>query len=166
MNVAILRLQWFDLVSATTGRAVSFDGRRSSGSLRRATDLAPSVSLDEPFQESVQALLEVFKEASHADWDGYGARPVSAATLSQALAFLALLPATLPRPEVSGHPDGELAFEWSFGRRQILTVSINQSGKLSYAALIGQVQQHGTEFILDRLPETIALALRRVRSGA
>jgi hypothetical protein len=123
------------------------------------------VSIDETYNECLGSLLEVFGEASRPNWDGYGAYPVSGATLAYALEFVDLLPSALPRPEISAHPDGELAFEWSVGRRRLLTVSINESGRLSYAALFGQARLHGTEFLLDALPEPVALALRRLYSA-
>lgn len=115
--------------------------------------------------EIAAGLLDAFEEASRPNWDGYGAYPVSGITVAHARAFLDLLPSTLPRPEISPHPDGELAFEWSFAPRRLLTVSVNESGRLSYAALFGQARLHGTEFLLDAMPEAVALALRRLHAA-
>ncbi len=114
------------------------------------------------YDKRLEALRSATADASHFDWDGQGGYPVSRATLEHALTFLELLSSTLPAPDISAHPDGELAFEWSLGPRQILTVSLNESGRLSYAALYGPARQHGTELLLDSLPDSIAHALRRL----
>jgi hypothetical protein len=142
--------------------AVSQPGTRATF----AAHDTPSVSIDEVRRDILKSLYEVFRETSTSGWDGYDADPVSFATLTQALAFIDLLPSTLPRPEISAHPDGELAFEWALGRRRLLSVSVNESGRLSYAALFGAARIYGTEFLLDSLPEPITRAFQRLYSGA
>lgn len=164
MTSAVLPAHWSDVLHPASDRAVSVEVKRSRLVRPGVGHVTPSVSVDQAYEECLEALLVVWEEASQANWDGYGAGSVSEATLAQALAFLDLLPSTLPKPEISAHPDGELAFEWSFGPRRLLTVSVNESGRLSYAALIGPARLHGTEFLLDALPEPVALALRRLHS--
>lgn len=166
MTVIGATLDWRDLVDARN-RAIS---ERSESSVLLVEepllqgDVTPSVSVDEKNRGQLEVLREVYEEASLRDWDGHGAEPVSRATLAQALAFLDILPSTSPSPDLSAHPDGELAFEWYLGRGRVLSVSVNEAGRLSYAALFGHSTQHGTEFLLDGLPEAIALALRRLYS--
>ncbi len=157
---AVLQEDWSEALD--TDRSVSQEGKHA----RRARHDTPSVSIDEVHSDILDSLLEVFMEASTPGWDGYDAHPVSTATLAQALAFLDLLPSTLPRPEISAHPDGELAFEWFLARRWLLTVSVHESGRLSYAALFGAARIYGTEFLLDPLPESITRAFQRLYSGA
>ncbi len=166
MSSAVLPAHWSEALPTASDRAVSQEAKRSRRVRRFVGHVTPSVTVDEAYDECLESLLEASEEASRPNWDGYGAYPVSDATLAQALAFLDLLPSTLPRPEISPHPDGELAFEWSFGPRRLLTVSVNESGRLSYAALFGQARLHGTEYLLDALPEPVALALRRLYSPA
>ena len=165
MNSAVLRAHWSEALETASDRAVSQEARQSRRVRKFTGHATPSVSVDDAYNECLESLLETFGETSQPNWDGYDAYPVSGATLAYALAFVDLLPSTLPRPEISAHPDGELAFEWSFGRRRLLTVSVNESGRLSYAALFGQARLHGTEFLLDALPEPIAFALRRLYSA-
>ena len=163
MTAAVL--DW-DALQAASDRAVSQEANRFRVARKFLRHGTPSVSVDQAYENCLQALHEAFEESSQPDWDAYGARPVSETTLAQALAFLDVLPSTLLWPDISPHPDGELAFEWYFGQRRLLTVSVNDSGRLSYAALFGQARQHGTEFLLrDELPEPIALALRRLYSA-
>ena len=114
--------------------------------------------------EHIRKAREAADEASRPDWDGYGVCAVSEATLAQALALLDLLPSALPDPEISAHPDGEIAFEWSLGPRRVLTVAVNESGRVSYAALFGSARQHGSEHLLGVLPDPVGQALRRLYS--
>jgi hypothetical protein len=164
MSIGMLAADWTDLVSAASDRAISVEARRSNRLMRAPANETPSVSVDEAY-DSFRALFRASQEAAEPDWDGHGGRPVSAATVAQALAFLNVLPRSAPQPEFSAHPDGELAFEWSFGPRRILTISVNEFGRLSYAALIGHNRQHGTEFILDKLPSSITLVFQRLYSA-
>jgi hypothetical protein len=164
MSVAVS--DWSDALQAASDRAVSQEAKRSRLVRRFVRRVTPSESVDQAYENCLQALREAFEESSRPGWDAYGAHPVSEATLARALAFLDALPSTLLWPEISPHPDGELAFEWSFGPRRLLTVSVNESGRLSYAALFGRARVHGTEFFLDdAFPDQIALALRRLYSA-
>lgn len=162
MTSAVLPADWSEILQVASDRAVSEEAKQSRHVRQFVGQVTPSVSIDEAYKESLDLLLDAFEEASRPNWDGYDAYPVSGATVAQARAFLDLLPSTLPGPEISPHPDGELAFEWSFGPRRLLTVSVNESGRLSYAALFGHARLHGTEFLLDAMPEAVALALRRL----
>ena len=155
---------WSEILQTASDRAVSPEAQRSRLVRKFVGHETPSVSVDQAYAECLRALREAFEEASRPNWDAYGAPAVSDATLAQALAFLDVLPSMLLGPEISPHPDGELAFEWSFGPGRLLTVSVNESGRLSYAALFGRARLYGTEFCLDTLPEPIALALRRLYS--
>jgi len=155
-------LAWGDL-SDVRNRAISESAARPGlGEAVVEPDATPSVSVDEKRRQELEALRDAYEEASLPGWDGHGAEPVSKATLAQALAFLDVLPSTSPSPGMSAHPDGELAFEWYVGRGHVLSISVNEAGRLSYAALFGYSSQHGTELLLDSLPEAIALALRRL----
>lgn len=165
MTSAVLPADWGEILQVASDRAVSEEAKQSRHVRQFVGQVTPSVSIDEAYKESLDLLLDAFEEASRPNWDGYGAYPVSGITVAQARAFLDLLPSTLPRPEISPHPDGELAFEWSFAPRRLLTVSVNESGRLSYAALFGQARLHGTEFLLDAMPEAVALALRRLHAA-
>jgi hypothetical protein len=120
------------------------------------------MSVEEPYRITVERIRDVAREASAPDWDGYNGLPVTEATLEQAFALLSALPSTLPAPDVSVHPDGELAFEWYFGPRRLVTISVNEAGRLSFAALAGHTRLYGSEHLLDALPESITLALRKL----
>jgi hypothetical protein len=125
-----------------------------------------SVSVDQPRLEAMEALIAVASEASEEGWDGYEGKRVLGSTLSKAFSFLATLPSTVPGPDISAHPDGEVAFYWSPSPRRTLSVSVNAAGRVSFAAIVGHQRLFGSEYLTDELPESIALALRQLYSSA
>ena len=161
MNVSTSMAGWSAGGQMVFDRSISPEAKevRRQRWLMRGDTL--SVWVDQAYQAYI-ALRDTAEEASRSNWDGYGAPPVSDATVAQGLAFLDLLPSTVPPPEVSAHPDGELAFEWWRGPGRVLTVSVNETGRLSYAAMFGDARQHGTEYLLDAVPDSLFQALRRL----
>ena len=107
------------------------------------------------------ALNELATEASVDNWDGYGARAVSEQTFRKALCFLRSLPSTVPSPAVSPEPDGEVAFEWRPGPGRAFSVSVGEGDILTFASLHGRRKVHGTELLVDDLPDTILRELGR-----
>jgi hypothetical protein len=49
-----------------------------------------------------------------ADWDGFGAEPISEATIAAARDLYGKLPPTYTAPEMAPGPDGTIGFEWVF----------------------------------------------------
>jgi hypothetical protein len=107
-------------------------------------------------------LDELWAEASRPGWDGHGALPASPDAFDFARLFLNALPTTAPLPELSADPDGEVSLDWSFGNRRVLTVSIGPTGRCTYAWLLGQRSNRGTDWIEDEIPSSIAFALREL----
>ncbi len=110
--------------------------------------------------EALEALGEVYEECSE-NWDGYGASAVGLDTYLESRRFLQLIPTTLPFPEITIEPDGEIAFEWYEGPRMILSVSVGSDNALTYAGLFGINKTHGMEYFGDELPATILSNLQR-----
>jgi len=142
----------------------SVTARKCLSGFRKGDEGSRSM-IDESNRAFLARLESVFQDASQPNWDGYNALPVSQTTLEMARFFLDLFPATLEKPDVSVHPDGELAFEWYYGPRRLLTVAVSEFGRLSYAAMFGnkEAQKHGTEYMLGKVPDEISSALRRLR---
>lgn len=138
----------------------------SQGQVDMESQRETSVSVDQPRLEAIEALIAVASEAAEEGWDGYEGKRVLGSTLSKALSFLDTLPSTVPVPDISAHPDGEVAFYWSPSPRRTLTVSVNAAGRVSFAAIVGHRRLFGSEYFTDELPESIALALRRLHSSA
>jgi len=112
-----------------------------------------------PAEQVLSELDAVREEASRAGWDGYGARPLERGSYDFAIRFLNALPSTAPLPEVSANPDGEVAFDWIFGERKALTVSISPIGRCTFAWMLGQSTHRGTDWIEDEIPAPIIFAL-------
>jgi hypothetical protein len=164
MTVIALPVRWPGL--APTDRAVSAEARRLGRARWQSAGTAFSLSLEEPYRRAAEAVIGAAQEANRPNWDGQGGLPVTQGAVAQAFAFLDVLPSTLSEPEVTVDSDGELSFEWSFGPRRALTASINGSGRISFAALIGIERLHGTNYLLDALPEPLTLALQQLHASA
>jgi hypothetical protein len=104
-------------------------------------------------------------EASHQGWDGYGAEPLSLGAYDFAKTFIKALPTTAPLPELNADPDGEVSLDWSFGKRQALTVSVGPTGRCTFAWVHGQRSNRGTDWIEDEIPASIVFALRQLVSA-
>lgn len=108
-------------------------------------------------------LYAAYRECCTEDHDGFRGQSVTRQTYDLAFRFLSALPVTLPTPEVSVDPDGEVSFEWIEARDRRVAVSLNEQGRLSYAALYGNgVTTHGTEIFDDSIPETVIQLVKRL----
>ena len=112
----------------------------------------------------LEDLIKVAEECSSADWDGYGAAPVTNETFWQAYHFLRALPFGFPTPSAGAEPDGHLTFEWHRSARRTLSVSVSSEGDLHYAALLGASKAYGTEPFSEVVPEIILDLINRVCS--
>ena len=95
-------------------------------------------------------------------WDGYGADAVTAAAVADARVFAEAIDSSLLVPEVSAEPDGALTFEWHRSARLTLSVSVQGSGVLHYAALLGAAKAYGTEPFVGEVPKIISDLIHRV----
>ena len=112
----------------------------------------------------LEDLVKVTEECSSADWDGYGAAPITNETFWQAYHFLRALPFGFPIPSAGAEPDGHLTFEWHRSARRTLSVSVSSEGDLHYAALLGASKAYGTEPFSEVVPKIILDLINRVRS--
>ena len=95
------------------------DALPKNGCVRRlagATDFRPvhrlHPSVSRPRQKTSD-LLAGYEEYERADWDGYGAEPISAETIDAARSFLtSKCLRTLGQPEISPGSDGTIGLEW------------------------------------------------------
>jgi hypothetical protein len=115
--------------------------------------------------QAASALEAASAEASADNWDGYDARAVTYGVKLRAQAFLAALPGGVPLPLIAVDPDGEMAFEWYLGPRQVFSVSVGDRYEVAYAGLFGANTSHGTEYFMDKLPAPVIDNLRRLYSG-
>lgn len=118
--------------------------------------------------EAALALEAVSSEAATDNWDGYDGRAVTYGVRLRAQAFLDALPAGVPFPVIAVDPDGEIAFEWYLGPRQVVSVSVGDRYEVAYAGLFGSNTSHGTEYFMNEFPPAVLDNLRRLygRNGA
>lgn len=80
------------------------------------------------------------------------------ATYERAKRFLTVLPISISPPEISIDPDGEIAFDW-VADENMLSVSLNASGQLSFATGINGKISYGSAFFGAVLPGEISSVL-------
>jgi hypothetical protein len=124
--------------------------------------LLASYVMSSPAEKVIAELEDVRAEASHDGWDGYDARPLDPNAYGFAKMFLNALPSTVPLPELSADTDGEVAFNWVFGDRKALTVTVGPTGRCTFAWMLGQRTYRGTDWIDDEIPEEIVSALGKL----
>lgn len=150
------------LISGSLSRAIA--DLNASWARERPDDdrFATSVSVDETRRATFLALDAIRIEAAEEGWDGYGASPVFQDTVAQAISFLRLLPTRVPVPDVSASPSGEISFHWSTSPNRVVSVAVSAAGRLTYASLVGDSRNFGSEALSDELPQSIALSLQKV----
>jgi hypothetical protein len=121
--------------------------------------LLTSYVISNATEQARKSLKAVRAEASFSGWNGYDALPLNPLAYYFAQVFLSALPTTAPSPEVSADPDGEVSFDWFFGERKALSISIGATGRCTFAWMLGQSTFRGTDWIEDEIPASIAFAL-------
>lgn len=105
---------------------------------------------------SAATLARLASECFAEGWDGYAAKPITAATCDRVQAFIDALPSWMAPPDIVPETDGEIAVEWDFGPHQIFSVSIGEKGPVHFAGLFGlNKERHGAEPFQDSVPEDI-----------
>ena len=161
--MSTIALQGRGILGRFTTQGVSEEASVLQGRIAMVLNrMLQSETLGEPISEALNALREVFEECSEDNWDGYGASAISINTYLESRRFLQILPTTIPIPEITAEPDGEIAFEWFIKPRRILSVSVGSDRILTYAGIFGINKTHGTEYFGDELPAAILSNLQRL----
>lgn len=126
--------------------------------------LQGSYALGQQAKGSFNELDRVFAECRQANWDGYGAAPISVRTFQSAHEFLKALPLGSPVPSVGAEPDGHITLEWHHSLRRTLSISVSPEGDLHYAALVGASKACGTEPFFGDVPREIVALIHRATS--
>src|ERR1700736_4083368 len=90
----------------------------------------------------LQKLKEVAEECSKENWDSEGASAISPSTLRFASLFATSIPHSIPDPEISASPRGELSFEWTQSPYRAVSAAISEDGQVHYAWLNGTESGH------------------------
>jgi hypothetical protein len=71
-------------------------------------------SATKPWLEVTHVIMETIGSLA-ANWDGYGARPISSTVCTNAKRFLAVNPSTMSSPDITPTSNGTLNLEWASG---------------------------------------------------
>jgi hypothetical protein len=164
MNLAMTSAEFYRLGSMTTGGASDTAYFIAEQAQKGRGHLQSSHSLGLGAERVLEDLIRVAEECSSANWDGYGAAPISNETFWQAYHFLSALPFGFPPPAVGAEPDGHLTFEWHRSARRTLSISVSPEGDLHYAALLGASKVYGTEPFSGVVPKIILDLINRACS--
>ena len=99
-------------------------------------------------------LVEVYEKHCFDNWDGYGAKAVTAEAYEEATRFIVLLPTLTLIPEIAVDPDGEIVFEWRNGHNAF-SVSVGVSGCLTYGGIFGTNKVNGLVRFGECIPKVI-----------
>jgi len=115
-----------------------------------------------PIDAAREELGAVWSECQTANWDGFGAVPVSPDALRSVDLFLASLPLDMPAPAIGAEPDGQLTLEWRRSARHTLSISVSHDRYLHYAALLGPNRKYGTVAFFGEVPTDILQLIEEV----
>lgn len=136
--------------------------QRASNELRKS--FARSITFGDRLTKMLEGLFEAGQKYSVENWDGYAAKAVNEQSYKNAIRFILSLPSDTHIPEIYVDPDGEIAFEWYEGRRQVFSISVGSRNELSYAGLYGAANTYGIEYLYDYIPDTIIENINKVYS--
>ena len=155
---AIALSQYGAMTSDGASKTADFVASQIEEGRKRLQD---SHTFGQKAKESLGEFYRIFTMCRHANWDGYGAEPVSPEAFRQAYRFLEALPLGTPAPSVGAEPDGHITLEWYYSPRRTLSVSISPEGELHYAALLGVKKAYGTEPFFGEAPRDVVDLIHR-----
>lgn len=137
--------------------AVGEDAGRLRERLQKAAKPDTSVTLG--YEER---LARAVADAASAGWD-YADTGASAGAVYYARALMTSLSSLARDADAQIDPQGDVLLEWAASPRWILTVAINNSGRIAYSALLGDKKMRGMESFDGSIPVPISHAISRIR---
>jgi len=135
-------------------RAVGPDGAELRDSIERA------VAPPEPSDRTTAILLRVTAALKKGtDLEGVF---VNASSFGRMCDLLSALPLDLPLPEIVVESGNALGLDWQNGRRRVISLTVDETPFIGFAALIGHETHHGRAPFAGDPPTTITDLLRRV----
>lgn len=87
---------------------------------------------------------------------------VDAAAFGRVCDILGALPKGLPLPEIVIESEAEIGLDWQTDRRHVLTLTVDSTQYIGYAALIDHETQHGSVPFTGATPRTILELFERL----
>ena len=123
----------------------------------------PSMEFPDPSVALGYASGRAVAEAASAGWDGHGAVAPSRGAVSYAWALVRSLSRLASDADIQIDPQGEVLLEWAASPRWILTVAINEAGRIAYSAMFGSARIRGVENFDGSVPVALSHAIARIR---
>jgi hypothetical protein len=115
----------------------------------------------------ISDLRAIAAECARDDWDNYGAKAVRDVALIRAEVLIRALPESIPTPEISADPDGQISFDWLPSRTQTLTLSVNAENRLAYDWINGANRGTVAEvFDRESLPTRLLNELQHIMANS
>ncbi len=149
--------------SAVAGLARNDSSESSEGKIlsSKLDEIASSVESSESlFGAKLSTIAEIHKIVSESSSDEVDLAVANCAALN-AEYFVRSIPTEFALPEVGLDPEGEIAFDWVFGKFRRLSLAVGNSDRISYAWLNGKEKGHGVAvFTRDRIPDALRQQLQ------
>jgi len=84
------------------------------------------------------------------------------ATIAAAERLLKLVHKLARQPQVQAEPDGTISFEWEAGEHGWLTLAVDDQGRLTHSAVLGEDEFTQAEAFGETLPDWASTLLRRL----
>lgn len=89
------------------------------------------------FADPIEEIFEVYRDAIHPNWDGYGGKAIPQSAAEEARALMVALPSHFSTPEIYGEGTGSIVFEWYKQPKHRFLLTIPGDGSLEYAGTFG-----------------------------
>lgn len=92
-----------------------------------------SLSQSDRMHTAIRKLNELsIPQYREANWDGYGALPISEDTIKNCVIIIDALPRHVPVPDIIPEPNGDVGLDWIKGKQE-LSISVDSNENVSYA---------------------------------
>jgi hypothetical protein len=139
------------LYAPASDRAVGATGQE----VRRSVDRA--LNSPERWVEALTRMTRALLRGQEEEGTSVTEKP-----FSRACDILAVLPSDVPLPEIVVESENEIGLDWHADNRHVLSLTLDSSSYVGYAALLGHESVHGRVPFSGSLPKTIAELLSRV----
>lgn len=109
----------------------------------------------EPRRQAGDELLEALAIAPKDGWAGEGSNAISFLAYQHARDLLAALPSRWPPPDIAGGVDGRIEFDWFVAPGHRLTVSVGNSDRLPWTAVLGSDRKRGVCRFVSTFPDDL-----------
>jgi hypothetical protein len=142
-----------DVAEIQEDRSVSGEGMALRKSLADAT--APALGRDD------EILVRAFRAAAKAREKNDIL--VDAAVFGRAIALMSALPIYYPSPTIVVEDEDEIGLDWDEGNRRIVSLTVDSTSSVGFAALFGEEPIHGSfKLGAQRTPDTLRFLLGRL----